>query len=464
MNITNSKNIDSPPHDLELEKSVLGSLILDKTVFDAISNIIKTETFFYETHQLIYSAILQLFANSEPIDLKTTINQLKKNDTLEEVGGAYYIATLTANAGGAIANIKYYAKVLVELAMRRNLIDTCVKVQENAYNQANDVFDLINVAEQSIFQITSKNVRESYKSITSIAVDAIQSIQTLSQSKGKLTGVPSGFYELDAQTSGWQKSDLVVVAARPGMGKTAFVLSAIRNATVVYKKPIALFSLEMSSAQLIYRLLAGESNVSITSIRNGLLEDFEWEKIINASSTLSKAPLFIDDSPALSIFELRTKARRLKAKHDIQMIVVDYLQLMTGDTSKKSSNREQEISSISRGLKTLAKELDVPVIALSQLSRAVEARGGSKRPMLSDLRESGAIEQDADMVILLYRPDYYGISENHEGESLKDVAEVIIAKFRNGSQGTISLQFIDKFTKFSNLKKENIINSKMNGD
>ena len=326
-------------------------------------------------------------------------------------------------------------------------------IQRDAYEETTDVFELLDKMEQSLFEISEKNIRKNYSDMKSIMREAIIELEARKLQKDGLTGVPSGFTALDRVTSGWQKSDLVIIAARPAMGKTAFVLSVLRNAAVDHNKPVAIFSLEMSSIQLVNRLISSEAELDSEKIKKGSLAEHEWAQLVHKTAKLSKAPLFVDDTPALSILELRAKCRKLKAQHDIQLIVIDYLQLMSGDSKNggNGGNREQEIASISRALKKIAKELAVPVIALSQLSRAVETRGGDKRPQLSDLRESGAIEQDADMVMFLYRPEYYGITEDENSQSTQGVGEVIIAKHRNGSLENVKLRFIGKYTKFTDL-------------
>ncbi|HLT06081.1 MAG TPA: replicative DNA helicase [Cyclobacteriaceae bacterium] len=441
-----------PPQAIELEEAVLGALMLEKDALTAVVDILKPESFYKDAHKEIYQAILDLFNASEPIDLLTVTNQLRKNGKLEVVGGAYYITELTSRVSSA-ANIEYHARIITEQAMKREMIQIASEIQRDAYDETTDVFELLDKMEQSLFEISENNIRKNYSDMRSIMREAITELESKKGQKDGLTGVPSGFTALDRVTSGWQKSDLVIIAARPAMGKTAFVLSVLRNAAVDHNRPVAIFSLEMSSVQLVNRLISSEAELDSEKIKKGNLADYEWEQLIHKTSKLSSAPLFVDDTPALSILELRAKCRRLKAQNDIQLIVIDYLQLMSGDTKGgNGGNREQEISSISRALKKIAKELNVPVIALSQLSRAVETRGGDKRPQLSDLRESGAIEQDADIVMFLYRPEYYGITETEEGQSTAGLGEVIIAKHRNGSLENVKLRFIGKYTKFADLE------------
>jgi len=377
--------------------------------------------------------------------MRTVVAQLRKNGKLEVVGGAYAIAELTSKVSSA-ANIEYHARIIIEMAIKRNLIEIASQVHHDAYEDTHDVFELLDKTEQSIYKIADSNLRKNYDSMKSLMFQATREIQEKRNHKDGLTGVPSGFSRLDRITSGWQKSDLVIIAARPGMGKTAFVVSALRNAAVDFNFPVAIFSLEMASIQLVNRLISAEAELESEKIRKGNIQEFEWQQLVHKTNRLSTAPIFIDDTPALSILELRAKCRRLKAEHNVQMIVVDYLQLMKGEIG---GNREQEIASISRALKGVAKELNVPVIALSQLSRGVETRGGDKRPQLSDLRESGSIEQDADIVMFLYRPEYYKITVDEEGLPTQGMAEVIIAKNRNGSLDNVKLKFIGKYTKFT---------------
>ncbi|MEQ8924665.1 MAG: replicative DNA helicase [Fulvivirga sp.] len=439
-----------PPQAIDLEEAVLGALMLEKDALSTVIDILTPESFYQDSHKEIYKAIVVLFNNSEPVDMRTVVSQLRKNGKLELVGGSYYIAELTSKVSSA-ANIEYHARIVTEMAIKRELIKVASEIHHDAYEDTTDVFQLLDKTESALFEISEANIRKNYDNMTSLMAQAIHELEERKNHKDGLTGVPSGFTALDRVTSGWQKSDLVIIAARPGMGKTAFVVSALRNAAVDFNQAVAIFSLEMSSVQLVNRLISAEAQLESEKIKKGNLEDYEWQQLIHKTNKLSKAPIFIDDTPALSILELRAKCRRLKAQHDVQLIVIDYLQLMSGDSSKGGGNREQEIASISRALKGIAKELDVPVIALSQLSRAVETRGGDKRPQLSDLRESGSIEQDADMVMFLYRPEYYGITEDENGMPTSGVGEVIIAKHRNGSLENVQLKFIGKYTKFSDL-------------
>jgi replicative DNA helicase len=434
-----------PPQALDLEESVLGALMLEKNALTAVIEFLRPEHFYTEQHKEIYQAITDLFKASEPVDMRTVVAQLRKNGKLELVGGAYYIAELTSKVSSA-ANIEYHARIVIEMAIKRDLIQISSLVQQQAYEDTTDVFDLLDRTEQSIFAISDSNLRKNYDTMKSLMFRAVSELQKRKEHKDGLTGVPSGFTKLDRVLSGWQRSDLIIIAARPGMGKTAFVVSALRNAAVDFNHPVAIFSLEMASLQLVNRLISAEAELESDKIKRGNLAEFEWQQLVHRTNRLSSAPIFIDDTPALSILELRAKCRRLKAEHNVQLIVVDYLQLMKGDSQ---GNREQEIASISRALKGIAKELDVPVIALSQLSRGVETRGGDKRPQLSDLRESGSIEQDADIVMFLYRPEYYKITLDEEGLPTNGLAEVIVAKHRNGSLDTVKLKFIGKYTKFA---------------
>lgn len=437
-----------PPSDIALEEAVLGALMLEKDALTEVVEILKPETFYKNAHQKIYSAIETLFSKSDPVDILTVTNQLRQQGDLEQVGGAYAVANLTHKVQSA-ANIEMHARLLLELYIKRELIQVSGKIQEEAFKPTTDAFEILDTMEQELFNISELNIRKNYAKMSTLMMEAIDDLEKKrNDNKEGLTGVPSGFSALDRFTSGWQPSDMIICAARPAMGKTAFCLNILRNAAVLFDKPVAVFSLEMSSLQLIKRLMSAEGEIDSEKIRSGKLQEHEWAQLIQKTSELAKASIFIDDTPALSILELRAKARRLKSQNDIALIVIDYLQLMSGDV-KKTGNREQEIASISRSLKQLAKELDIPVIALSQLSRAVETRGGDKRPQLSDLRESGAIEQDADMVMFLYRPEYYEITEDAEGQSVQGLAEIIIAKHRNGGTGSVPLKFIQKFTKFT---------------
>lgn len=442
-----------PPQAVDLEEAVLGALMLEKDAVTQVIDILKPESFYKDQHKKIYEAIIELFHNSEPIDLLTVTNQLRKIGALEFVGGAYYITELTSRVNSA-ANIEYHARIIMEMALKRQLISISSEIQQDAFEDTTDVFQLLDKTEARLFEVTNSNIKKNYEDMRSLMKQAVQELEDKKHMTDGLTGVPSGFSSLDRMTSGWQKSDLIIIAARPAMGKTAFVISAMRNAAVNFGHAVAIFSLEMSAVQLVNRMISAEAELSSEKIKKGKLEEHEWQQMLYKTSKLTEAPIFIDDTPALSILELRAKCRRLKQQHDIQLVIIDYLQLMQGDVGiggKAAGNREQEIAGISRALKNIAKELNVPVIALSQLSRAVETRGGDKRPQLSDLRESGSIEQDADMVCFLYRAEYYGITEDENGMPTRSVGEVIISKHRNGQLGTAQLKFIGEYTKFTDL-------------
>lgn len=439
-----------PPQAVELEEAVLGALMLEKDALTAVIDILQPKSFYKEAHGRIFGAIQNLFQRSEPIDILTVTQELKRTGELEIAGGAYYISQLTNRVASA-ANVEFHARIIAQKYIQRELIRISSDTIRNAYEDTADVFDLLDTAERSLFSVVEGNIRKNYDKMSTLISQAVKQIETARNQKTGVTGVPSGFTDLDRMTSGWQKSDLVILAARPAMGKTAFVLTLARNAAVEFQRPIAVFSLEMASVQLVQRLISAEAELSAEKLKKGQLEEHEFQQLHVKIGKLSEAPIFIDDTPALSIFELRAKCRRLKAQHDIQVIIVDYLQLMTTGSERSQGNREQEISTISRSLKSIAKELEVPVIALSQLSRAVETRGGDKRPQLSDLRESGAIEQDADMVMFIHRPEYYGFSQDAEGNSTQGIAEIIIAKHRNGAVGSVNLRFIDRLAKFTDL-------------
>lgn len=442
------------PQSVDVEKSILGALILEQdTILDVI-NILSVDNFYTFANREVYRAILTLFESHCPIDIMTVINQLKKNGVLEQIGGESYVISLIERVVSG-ANIQYHSFLILEYSIKRELIKISNEIIKQSFDPTIDVFNLIDSAEQKMLDVSSKNIKKNYSDIKTLLNETIQNIESKKNNKDGITGIPSGFSGLDSLTSGWQRSDLVIIAARPGMGKTAFTLSLVRNAAVDHNIPVALFSLEMSSVQLVSRLISAESELDASKINKGLLENYELEQLKHKTKLISNAPIFIDDTPGLSIFELRTKCRKLKMQHDIQMIVIDYLQLLTSDSNKSTFNREQEISYISRSLKNLAKELDVPIITPSQLSRAVETRGGDKRPMLSDLRESGAIEQDADIVMFLYRPEYYGLFEDDNDFNVKGLTEVIIAKHRNGPLDTAYIKFINKYVKFIDTTKPN---------
>ncbi len=444
-----------PPQAKDLEEAVLGAIMLEKSAFDTVIEILKPECFYVEAHQRIYKAMQGLANKSQPIDILTVAEELRFREELEMVGGPYYVTKLT-NAVVSSAHIEAHARIILQKFIQRELIRISGEIIGDAYEDSTDVFDLLDSAESKLFEITNNHLRKNFDTIDSVLVKAIQRIEDLRHKNEDVTGVPSGFVQLDRVTYGWQNTDLIILAARPAVGKTAFALNLARNAVMHPKKPtpVALFSLEMSAGQLVQRILSAESEIWLEKIARGKLEEHEMKQLYaRGIQRLAQAPLFIDDTPALNIFELRAKCRRLKNKHNIGMIIIDYLQLMSGTNENgRQTNREQEISNISRNLKGLAKELSVPIIALSQLSRAVEQRGakeGSRVPQLSDLRESGAIEQDADMVMFLYRPEYYDVTTNAEGENIKGLTEVKIAKHRNGSLETIKLKALLHIQKFT---------------
>lgn len=456
-----------PPQALELEEAILGAMLIDKKGVDEVIDILQPDAFYKTAHQYIFEAIFTLFQDSQPIDLLTVSSELRKQGRLETAGGEFYLVQLSQKVASS-AHIEFHARIILQKFIQRSLIRISNEIIENAYKESTDVFDLLDEAESKLYDVTQGNIKRSSESAQSLVLEAKRKIEEISKQDG-LSGVSTGFEKLDKITSGWQPSDLIIIAARPGMGKTALTLSMARNIAVTKQIPVAFFSLEMSSVQLITRLISAETGLSSEKLRTGKLADHEWQQLNVKVSDLEKAPLYIDDTPSLSIFDLRAKARRLSSQYGIKLIIIDYLQLMVGTTSSKGGNREQEISTISRNLKALAKELDIPVIALSQLSRAVETRGGVKRPMLADLRESGAIEQDADIVTFIYRPEYYGIDEwdDEERSPSEGQAELIIAKHRNGALDNVRLKFVGHLGKFEDLNTYDApfeFQSKMNPD
>ncbi|MEG0795660.1 MAG: replicative DNA helicase [Odoribacter sp.] len=464
-----------PPQAVDLEEAVLGALMLERDAFSIAGDLLVPDAFYKDAHQKIFKAICKLYQNNDPVDLLTVSESLKQSGELEQVGGYYYLSQLTSRVASA-AHIEFHARIIVQKYLQRKLIGVCTELQEMAYDDATDVSDLMDKAQKSVFEIADGNIKKDTAEIRPIIELAIEGIQAAAEKPDGISGIPSGFYALDAVTSGWQPSDLVIVAARPAMGKTAFVLSMARNMAVVHHYPVAVFSLEMSAIQLVNRLIASETEIHSEKLKTGRLTEEEWEQLHSRIKALMEAPILVDDTPALSIFELRAKCRRLKQKYDIKVLIIDYLQLMTAGADMRG-NREQEVSMISRQLKIIAKELSIPVIALSQLNRGVEARP-DKKPMLSDLRESGSIEQDADMVMFIHRPEKYGITQDSEGNSLLGIASIIIAKHRNGAVGEINLRFRAELTQFCNLETNSpfasnvstgevvtqIIGSKMNDD
>ncbi|MEO5889012.1 MAG: replicative DNA helicase [Ferruginibacter sp.] len=440
-----------PPQAKELEEAVLGAIMLEKSAFDTVIEILKPECFYGEANQRIFKAMKSLAEKSLPIDLLTVVEELKLKEELDLVGGPYYVSRLT-NAVVSSANIEAHSRIVLQKFIQRELIRISGEIIGDAYEDSTDVFDLLDDAESKLFEITNNHLRSAFEDINTVLVKTIQRIEDMRNRDEDITGVPSGFASLDKLTYGWQQTDLIVLAARPSVGKTAFALNLARSAALHPTKPtpVVFFSLEMSSSQLVQRILSAESEIWLEKISRGKLEEHEMKQLYKRGiERLSNAPIYIDDTAALNIFELRAKCRRLKNKHDIGLIIIDYLQLMSGGGDNRNGNREQEISKISRDLKGLAKELKVPIIALSQLSREVEKRKeGAKIPQLSDLRESGAIEQDADMVMFLYRPEYYDITANEMGESNKGETFVKIAKHRNGSLDTIKLKALLHIQKF----------------
>lgn len=442
-----------PPQARDLEEAVLGAMMLEQDAVSTVIDILKPESFYSRAHQIIYEAVFNLFTKSQPVDILTVTEELRSMGRLEDAGGSFYIGELTNRIASA-ANVEHHARIVSQKHIQRELIHISSEIIKDAYEDTTDVFKLLDSSEKKLFSVTDQNLRRSSDTMSNLLTMAIKQIEAIREHEDSLTGVPTGFSELDRVTAGWQKSDLVIIAARPGMGKTAFVLSMARNAAIDYNKPVAIFSLEMSSLQLVNRLISAETELPADKLKRGNLEAFEWQQLTTKSDKLSEAKIYIDDTPAINVFELRAKCRRLKSQYGVELFVVDYLQLMSGSADGRPGNREQEISNISRSMKSIAKELNTPFIALSQLSRAVETRGGTKRPQLSDLRESGAIEQDADMVVFLYRPEYYGLTEDENGKSVRGLTEIIIAKHRNGALKTVYAQFIDKYAKFIDVENE----------
>jgi replicative DNA helicase len=436
-----------PPAVPEIEASVLGAMLIEKEAVPKAFELLTPDSFYLKEHKLIYEAMRYLFEAGIPIDTVTLYDELKKRELVEDVGGIIYITKLSQNISSA-ANIEYHAKIILEKEILRGLITSAHEIAHSAYSGTDDAFDILDEAERKIFGITEKHLKRSFMGMDRAVKDAMEYIEAIHSNTNSKFSVPTGFYELDDLLGGFQKSDLIIVAARPSMGKTAFALTLARNAAIDNKVPVGIFSLEMSTMQLVIRMLCAEGRLNAHLVRTGKLPMDEGAKLSRNAHKLIEAPVYVDDSPSQSILEIRAKARRLKAEKNIGMIIIDYLQLMTGPA--KAESREREISHISRSLKALAKELNIPVIALAQLNRAVEART-DKRPQLSDLRESGSIEQDADVVIFLNRPEYYGILKDESGNSNEGVAEVIIGKQRNGPIGDVRLAFIKEYARFENL-------------
>ncbi|NPV42586.1 MAG: replicative DNA helicase [Firmicutes bacterium] len=433
-----------PPQNIEAEQSVLGAMLLEKEAILSASEILKGEDFYKESHKKIFEVIIDLYDKNEPVDLITVSEELRKRNALEEIGGITYITAL-ANSVPTAANVAYHAKIVKDKSIMRKLIHVSTKLVSMGYEVGRDVEEVLDEAERMIFEIAQRRSMEGFASIRDVVIETFDMIEQLYKNKGRMTGVPTGFLDLDEMTSGFQPSDLIIIAARPSMGKTSFALNIAQYAAIREKVPVAIFSLEMSKEQLVQRMLCAEAHIDSHKLRTGNLDEDDWPKLARAMGPLSEAPIFIDDTPGINIMEMRAKARRLKAEKGLGLILIDYLQLMQGRGN--SENRQQEISEISRSLKALARELRVPVVALSQLSRAPEMRQ-DHRPILSDLRESGSQEQDSDLVAFLYRDEYY-----HPDTDKKNIAEVIIAKQRNGPTGVIELVWLDKYTKFANKAK-----------
>jgi len=446
MNELNPSPHKLPPQNVEAEQSVLGGILIENDAINKVTEIVTPDDFYRDAHRKIYNALINLTERDEPADLVTLTNELRKQNQLDSIGGASYIASLIDSVPTA-ANIEYYARIVKEKGILRKLIQTSTEIITQSYEDRSDVEIFIDEAERAIFEISERRIKPSFYPIREIVKQSFKTIERLFERKELVTGVPSGFRELDQKTAGFQPSDLIIVAGRPSMGKTAFCLNVAQYAAIEKKTPIVIFSLEMSKEQLVIRMLCSEARVEGTKLRTGFLVESDWPRLTLAAGNLSEAPIFIDDTAALSVLELRAKARRLKAEHGLGMIVVDYLQLMKGRL--RAESRQQEISEISRSLKALAKDLNVPVIAVSQLSRKTEERQGM-RPQLSDLRESGAIEQDADLILFIYRDEVYNRSEDNPN---RGIAEVIIGKQRNGPIGKVDLAFLDKYTTFKDLYK-----------
>lgn len=461
------------PQDLQIEEAVLGALMLEKDAYSVVSDILKPESFYDNANQKIYSAIVSLGAKQRPIDMLTVTEQLRADGTLDDAGGPLRISELTGRVSSA-ANIEFHARIVAQKYIARELIHFSSMVQQKAFDESIDVYDLMQEAEGGLFEISKNTLKRDVVQIDPIISEALKKIQEASNSESGLSGLQTGFHDLDKKTSGWQNSDLVIIAARPAMGKTAFVLSMAKNMAVDFSTPVAMFSLEMSNLQLVNRLISNVCELESEKIKSGQLSQPEWDNLMARTKRLYSAPLYVDDTPSLSVFELRTKARRLVREHGVKIIIIDYLQLMNA-SGMKFGSREQEVSTISRSLKGLAKELNIPIIALSQLNRSVETRDDKhgKRPQLSDLRESGAIEQDADIVCFIHRPEYYTrSSEDAEGKDIRGLAEFIIAKHRSGSVGDVKMRFRGQFARFENWdesfnltgESESIYQSKMNAE
>lgn len=446
------------PQELEFEKSVLGALLLEKDAYSLISDILTPESFYDPRNQKVYSAISKLHVAQHPVDILTVVEQLRTDGTFDEVGGVAYLSSLTQNIVSS-SHIEYHARVIAQKSTARELISYSANVQDKAFDPTQDIDELMQEAEGSLFKLSQKKLKKDYQQIDRVITEAYEMLHKAAERTDGMSGIASGFHALDRMTSGWQNSDLVILAARPAMGKTAFALSMAKNIAVDQNIPVALFSLEMSNVQLINRVIVNTCEIKGEKIKSGQLEDYEWAQLDNKIKDLIGKPMFVDDTPSLSVFELRTKARRLVKEHGVKLIMIDYLQLMNA-SGMSFGSRQEEVSTISRSLKGLAKELNIPILALSQLNRGVENRPGgentldSKRPQLSDLRESGAIEQDADMVIFIHRPEYYHLYKDENGNDLRGKAVIIIAKHRNGAVGDVLLTFKGQYARFENPDEE----------
>ena len=473
--IDNTTYAHLQPQALEVERAVLGALMNDRDAYAVVCEILSPESFYEQRNQLIYSAIRDLSIAEKPVDVLTVTDELERQGSLDKVGGAIYIADLS-NKVASSANIEYHARIIAHKFLARQLISFASDIETKAFDGSMDIDDLMQEAEGSLFELSRRNMKKDYTQIDPVISNAVEVIQKAAANKDGLTGVPTGYHKLDNITSGWQASDLVIIAGRPAMGKTSFALSMAKNIAADYKVPMAFFSLEMSNVQLVNRLISNCCEIQGSKILNGQLKPDEWERLDKRLNNLIGSPLYVDDTPGLSVFELRTKARRLVRDHGVKIIMIDYLQLMNANGMRFSS-RQEEVSTISRSLKQIAKELDIPILALSQLNRGVESREGleGKRPQLSDLRESGAIEQDADMVLFVHRPEYYHIYQDENGRDLHGMAQIIIAKHRKGATGDVLLNFRGEFTRFENPEDSNtnienpgigggeIVGSKING-
>ncbi len=438
-----------PPRDIDLEEAVLGALMLEKDAYTRVCDILKPESFYEPKNRLVYEAVQTLGARQQPIDMLTVTEQMRLNGTIDEVGGPVFISELTSRVASA-ANVEFHARIVAQKYLARELISFASDIEGKAFDESNDVDDLLQEAEGKLFEISQRNVKKDVTQIDPVINDAVRQMQVAQNRASGLSGLETGYRELDKITSGWQNSDLIIIAARPAMGKTALVLSMAKNMAVNFNTPLAIFSLEMSNLQLVNRLISNVAEISGSKIKSGDLSPIEWQQLFARIKYLTGSPMYIDDTPSLSIFELRTKARRLVREHGVKIIIIDYLQLMNA-SGMKFGSREQEVSMISRSLKQLAKELNIPIIALSQLNRSVESRTDGKRPQLSDLRESGAIEQDADIVCFIHRPEYYTKSgQDAAGNDIRGLAEFIIAKHRSGAVGDVQLHFRAEFARFEN--------------